>query len=808
MLYASFPSYLFSNPQTYPIVILKMLELTLKFGLAPSSVTGIASYGLILITAMKQPKNGYAIVQKALELIQKSDQKMYTATVHMVYGCFAAHLKNSPVDTYPYFEVGFQKGVEYGNMEYAGWNVFFKATLSFHLGKSLHEIMDEVKRARRFASLYNFQNQSSLMEIAEKSLEIIGAEEDQLDAKLKDWLAHPPKEKQIALEEKNEVYLYTYYGDCANLLLWFGKNEQAFDMYEQFKVHSKNQPPGFFTQYENFNRALNALILVLKTNQWKRGKVSLKAIIQAELKLLKKLMKLNSGIYGAFYHFLKSYYDFALTGKIADQKIEQSIQMVKQEKHLRHLVLFAELYSEQAEDERQRESYRNLAIQTAKQINSMGKVKALLGLSSSQENDLNHTIAVEKISHQSNSFEISSIDTMTLIKSMDALIGEIKLEPLLQKLLTYAMENSGAQEGHFLVNGSSGWTLEVSTRANPKMSTIFPKVNLSQTQEISQSIINYAKGTKESLLIHDAINTAPYSSDPIVRSKSIRSVLCIPFINQSKNSGIIYLTHSGTPDAFQKEHINLMRLMAGQIAGIIENALLYKNMEDLVKERTLELEEEKKKSDGLLLNILPKEVAQELIDKGHSETRHHDLVSVMFIDIKDFTSLAEQLSPQELVRNLHEIFGRFDAIMDEFGLEKIKTIGDAYMAAGGVPSPSADHPRHIVLAAQKILGEMEEMNQLKKLAGEPTFHFRIGIHVGPVVAGVVGNKKFAYDIWGDTVNIASRMESSSIPGGINISESLYQLIKEEFDCKYRGEIEVKNKGMMNMYFVNHPSKTL
>jgi class 3 adenylate cyclase len=309
------------------------------------------------------------------------------------------------------------------------------------------------------------------------------------------------------------------------------------------------------------------------------------------------------------------------------------------------------------------------------------------------------------------------------------------------------------------------------------------------------------------LVISNALLTPPFDQDAVVLHKKIKSVLCIPFINQSKISGIIYLTHSQTVDAFNVEHISLMRLMAGQIGTIIENALLYESMENQVRERTKQLEEEKQKSENLLLNILPREVASELIEKGKASARHYESVSVMFVDIMGFTQIADKMTPDELVKNLDLMFSRFDKITADFGLEKIKTIGDAYMVAGGIPVPSTDHLHKIILSAFEILDFMEAFNLEKKAQGAFCFEVRIGVHHGPVVAGVVGDKKFAYDIWGDTVNIAARMEENSKPGRINVSEDTYKLIADRFEGEDRGEIPVKNKGNMKMYFVNGRIKT-
>jgi len=213
------------------------------------------------------------------------------------------------------------------------------------------------------------------------------------------------------------------------------------------------------------------------------------------------------------------------------------------------------------------------------------------------------------------------------------------------------------------------------------------------------------------------------------------------------------------------------------------------------------ISKEKKRSDELLLNILPSEVAEELKEKGYADAKQFDEVTVLFTDFKGFTSIAEKMSAQQLVKEINECFSAFDKICEKHGIEKIKTIGDAYMAAGGLPVANSTHALDVVKAG------LEMRDYLLKRAADQTntqavFQIRIGIHTGPVVAGIVGIKKFQYDIWGDTVNTASRMESSGEAGEVNISETTYQRIKNDFACVYRGEIEAKGKGKVKMYFVS------
>jgi class 3 adenylate cyclase len=209
----------------------------------------------------------------------------------------------------------------------------------------------------------------------------------------------------------------------------------------------------------------------------------------------------------------------------------------------------------------------------------------------------------------------------------------------------------------------------------------------------------------------------------------------------------------------------------------------------------------KKRSDELLLNILPEEVAEELKAKGSADAKQIDDVTVLFTDFKGFTQLSEKLTPKELVAEINECFSAFDNIMQRQGVEKIKTIGDSYMAAGGLPTPNTTHAFDVVKSALDIQQYMQDHKARKEAAGELFFEIRIGVHTGPVVAGIVGVKKFAYDIWGDTVNTASRMESSGEADKVNISGTTYELVKDKFVCTHRGKIRAKNKGEVDMYFV-------
>jgi len=221
------------------------------------------------------------------------------------------------------------------------------------------------------------------------------------------------------------------------------------------------------------------------------------------------------------------------------------------------------------------------------------------------------------------------------------------------------------------------------------------------------------------------------------------------------------------------------------------------HLEDIVEERTESLLKEKEKTDNLLANLLPKTTADELMASGKAKSSKFKMVTVLFSDIEGFTKIAEQMNPDLLIDELDQFYFQFDSVVEKYNIEKIKTIGDAYMAAGGIPVKNRTNPVEVVLAALEMQHFMKELKKTKT----DIWDLRIGIHTGSVIAGVVGQKKFSYDIWGDTVNTASRMESSGEIGKVNISATTYELIKDFFDCEYRGKMPVKYKGDIEMYFV-------
>jgi adenylate cyclase len=269
------------------------------------------------------------------------------------------------------------------------------------------------------------------------------------------------------------------------------------------------------------------------------------------------------------------------------------------------------------------------------------------------------------------------------------------------------------------------------------------------------------------------------------------------------NIPVVYLTALADSETLKRAKITeplgylLKPFEPRSLHTAIEMAIYKHDVNEKLKERTRELEEEKLKSERLLENILPKEIIKELREKGSIDPRHYELITLLYTDFQDFTSIASLLPPQRLVTELNDIFRNFDSIIEYYGLEKLKTIGDSYLVAGGLPMETDDHGIKIVSAAL----DMQNFLKARSTFSGINWKMRAGVHSGSVIAGVVGRKKYTYDIWGDAVNTAALIEKSCKAGEINISEATYELVRDYFDCDYNDSISVYGSEELKMYYV-------
>ncbi len=301
------------------------------------------------------------------------------------------------------------------------------------------------------------------------------------------------------------------------------------------------------------------------------------------------------------------------------------------------------------------------------------------------------------------------------------------------------------------------------------------------------------------LEVPDCQRDERFAHFPVVRGEPfVRFYAGMPLINrQGYHLGSLCVVDFAPRERLSLEQREALRCLSHQVVTLME---LRRSLAELERARE-EAAAERDKSERLLMSILPQSVARELKEQDRVEPRFFDTASILFADFQSFTRLAERMEPKSLVDQLNDFFSALDAIAEKNGLEMLKTIGDAYMCVGGVPEENRTHAVDACLAALQMQAEMASANRQRERMRLSRWEVRIGIHAGPLIAGVVGRRKFTYDVWGDAVNVASRMEAAGAPGRINVSAAVYERTREFFDFEPRGSIEAKNKGLLDMFFL-------
>ena len=477
------------------------------------------------------------------------------------------------------------------------------------------------------------------------------------------------------------------------------------------------------------------------------------------------------------------------------------------------LVNVAGVYAEDIRDYEKTMSYYNQAIPYLKILNDTGISKSvLLGTGQQYYKKGNYEDALKKFEEAlpvtENSFYYA--ENLTLIGQTLVKLGDIdKAMEYLDKANTVAIENNQQFEIVKVLIEKG----DIYKKTNPKKAiNVYKEAeSLAKDMKLTYELKDIYEGISESYINKgDFKNGYQYQTKFLSQKDSIYNLetndkirgLQFNFDLEKKENQIGLLKKEAEIFELNEKRQKIVKYISFGLAGfILIIAIGLLNRYKYVRKTNRVIEEEKDRSEKLLLNILPEETALELKQNGKVQAKKFSSVTVLFTDFEGFTRYADNLSPEKLVETIDFYFSKFDEIIAKYDLEKIKTIGDAYMCAGGLPFPTEDHANKMIMAAFEIAEFVHETKKNEE-ATEKIFDIRIGINTGPVVSGVVGSTKFAYDIWGDTVNVASRMESMSELGRINISESTYTLVKDDFECEYRGEIKAKNRGKLKMYFVN------
>lgn len=786
ILNVSLGPFFLANENLYPLIIFKTVTIGSKYGNCPEITAGYSSFALSLAGIMNAWESAYMLGVESLKLVGKYQTYQNIAVCGFAFTGFVQHRKE-PVRNLPdRFLYYYKKGLQFGEIIYGNWNLNFAHLYRFLLGHPMSEVRqayeDIVKFNRQYKNTFDDRDlvnleffrivtgdgQNHFMQFQDRFGEGKANTDPTVDfmwhmlKAFKNWLfedfdqALIDLERCYALEEKMVgVFMAQFYQPFISVLAMHAAEKDKSQRSKYLKMVKRCRKALLKQQkYYDYNVSWMLAWIEAEEASIKNGKPDISQFEKAQAMAREAGFTFPSMMIGLhLFRQLKPQYEEHIAVLKASLNSLRTLEMYPVLEH------YQEKYSD--------------VLSSSKNRKSPGGKK------------------------QYSTELLPDIDLMTVIKATDALTGELNLEKLLYNMLSYIMQNTGARFGSFLLQRHGQFENELSLEA--ESGGVLTET--SSERRIPAMVLEHVIQTKDTLILDNALQEKPYNTDPTIVERKIKSLFCVPFLHQGQITGIVYLSNSLMASVFNDDRIALTRLLAGQIAGSIENAILYEEMESLVEKRTEQLQSEMQKSDELLLNILPEEVAAELKESGKATPKKYETVTVLFTDFVGFTSHSEKMTPEELVSEIDKCYQAFDDICAKHGLEKIKTIGDAYMAAGGIPEKNQATAKDVILAAIDMRDFTLKMGDQNN--GESTFFsIRIGIHTGPVVAGVVGTKKFQYDIWGNTVNLAARMEQNSEPGKVNISQATYDLVKDDFSSFHRGKIQAKNVGDVDMYFVD------
>lgn len=792
----------FAVPSLVPLLVFKMVSLTVKYGLSRKSPFSFAAYGYILSVYLNEIEKGISFGEIALHLAKKINAEELIGSIMVTSNIFLNHWKKPFIETINDLDKSFKSALESGDNEYASYAAHNTVYQLFIMGYPLQELskkaemldlkIEKFKQDLTLKRLRVFrQSIANLLEETEKPDTLTGNIFDESEMDITD------------VTKSNEIYFQNLYLQKLYLALIFNLNNNAkkyLDLAERFQESVKGAAlyPLFY-----YYRSLLISDITLSSP----SKKEVLAQITKDIHLLKKYEKFCPQNYSHKIFLLEAEYNY-LNGDNEAAKIlyDKALKFGTENGMTNELAYCWERAGRFFLNTKQ-ELLANFYLQNAYRVYKRWGANAKLKQMEKQYTQLRSGGGAEwqiDLLQQSARDGNGNIDLESVLKASSALSGEIILPKLLKKMMQIILENAGAQTGFLIMEKNGERYIEAEIKVGNEEIKILQSVPVSKSDLLAESVLNYVYMTQETVILDDASKSQLFGNDAFIKNNECKSILCIPLLNMGKIQAVIYLANDLTSGAFTQKRVELLKLLAGQMAISIENALFYNELEHKVEERTNELRIEKKKSDDLLLNILPEDIANELKQTGNTKPRSYEVATVMFTDFENFTSKSEKLSPEELVAIIDTCFKKFDEIISKYNIEKIKTIGDAYLCVSGLPDKKDHSPVNVVKAAIEII---DFIYSFRQNAGENSyFDIRIGIHTGPLVAGVVGDKKFAFDIWGDTVNTASRMEQNSEANKINISQSTYDLVKEIFHCKFRGKRAAKNKGMIEMYFVESDQK--
>ncbi len=790
-------------PNLVPLIAFRLVRLSLKHGNHPVSCFAYGAFGVILCGVLGAMRRGYGFGHLALDLLEKLNAKEWKAQIYVTPYALIFHWNEHVRNTLRPLQQSFQIGLETGLVEFACVNTNIYCIQAFLCGRPLQRVEEET---RAYSELYRqfkqITNRNYNEVYRQAMLNLIGRSADPVKLTGEAY----DEDLMLAQNAERSDKTGTFFIHFNKLLLGC-----FFRRYEEAVAHAaaaRKLLDAVLSKFEipnhHFYEALSLIALAEGTSDPRRMRLLWKA--RRDMAKLKRWARFAPENYLHKYHLCRA--ELARVGGRENEAriaYDQAIQGASIHEYLHEQALAYELAGRFYDGTGRpvlAEFHLRAAYNAYREWGADAKLQDLAAqfpkyLSRSRQ-ELVSSADSRTIDATTSMIDGSLLDITTVLKASTSISREVVPAKLLGVLMRIVLENAGAERGFLLLEGSLGSCVQARGERGGEDLAVMEGTTLEECQDLSVSLVQFVQRTASPVVIADAMRDLRCNTQAYVLERRPRSILILPILNRGKSVGVLYLENNLAAGVFTRDRVDLLTLLSGQIAVSIDNAMLYEQLEQKVEERTAELAREKRKSEELLHNILPVETAEELKRNGFAEARHYERVTVLFTDFKGFTELSASLPPADLVREIDECFKAFDRIIGKHGIEKIKTIGDAYMAAGGLPVPNSTHAENAIRAALEIRDYMRD--RLDQGIGSP-LGIRIGLHTGPVVAGIVGLKKFQYDIWGDTVNTAARMESSGDPGKVNVSSATYELTRDLFRFEARGEVEAKGKGRIPMYFV-------
>ncbi|MDF2156785.1 adenylate/guanylate cyclase domain-containing protein [Algoriphagus sp. CAU 1675] len=798
-----------ATPTLFPLIIFRMVHISLKYGNTAVSSFAFGTYGVIMCGVLGAMKSGYQFGKLGLILLEKFKAKEWKTQVYTPIYCLIVNWNEHIDKTLKPLQESYHIGMETGAIEFACINTNIYCIHSYLGGRPLERLEVETRAYSESFAQFKQETNFNYNEVYRQGmLNLLGRSQDPVKLKGE---AYDEDKMMIQNRERNDQ-TGTFFMHFNKLILCY-----HFGRYEEGRVHaqeSRKLLEAVLAKFEipnhHFYEALTLLALCDTTTYGSKRRSMLSRVRKNAAKL-KKWAKDAPENYQHKYDLIMAE-RMRLKGNLKEAALlyDKAMRGASEQNFIHEEAIAGELAGKfyirldavNLAEHFLKSSYNSYREWGAHAKLSMMEQQFPQYVSSIHNRPGLNEIVIDSSSSVGNSSMM--LDLSTVLKASSSISQEIVLQKLLKKLMKIVMENAGADRGVLLLKDGNEFFIETIAQDGGQEEEILQHLNYQGSGLLSEKVISYVTQSGKSLVLQDAKNDHKFTNCQYIKNAPVQSILSLPVINLGKLTGVLYLENNHSTAAFTQDRVDLLALLSGQIAVSLNNALLYENLEQKVAERTLELEEEKRKSDELLLNILPLEIAEELKVSRITTPRHFESVTVLFTDFKGFTQLSEILSPNELVEELGTCFSAFDRIVDKYKIEKIKTIGDSYMCVGGLPVANNTHAFDTVLAALEIRDWVDQYMKNALANNKPVFQIRIGLHTGPVIAGVVGHKKFAYDVWGDTVNTAARMESSGEVGKVNVSGQTFEIIQNDFACTYRGKVEAKNKGQIDMYFVERP----